>query len=286
MGIRRLVGAQLAVVLIFAVTSGCMTVTRERPLPVQAIDAETKAPIRGAGVQIDYAVWPAVWATWGASSGTTGSEGIARLSAAPGDAGITVQTAAIGYLSDVRDVTAVSVQAVEPVGLFEAVDNRPAAVVVELYAEPRPSIELVLPPGFRGQVRAEVVPREDDPGTPGERNYRFEVSPGGGVKVTGPLILKRVFAPDFRLTYPDNAPLSRNAKETDLGYWWLKSEGNAQVFFVGTHGEFDTTRRALGLEDPTPKPSTHSGRGGGGQSGGRRGGRRGSGQSPSMPPAQ
>jgi hypothetical protein len=256
-----------------------MTLTRERPLPVRVIDAETKEPIRAANVQIDYAVSPPVWATSGASSGHTGRDGVARLSAAPGDAGITVASTAIGYLSDVHDVPAVSVQAIQPVGLFESVDSRPAAVVVELFAEPRPAIELVLPAGFRGQVRAEVLP--DDAAMPGERSFRFEVGPGGAVKVTGPLILKHVFAPDFRLTFADNAPLSRNAKETDVGYWWLKSDGNTQIFFVGTQGEFDTARRALGL-DPTPQRSTQSGRGGG-QGGGRRGGgRRGGGQTPPM----
>jgi hypothetical protein len=274
MGTRRHVGSRLGAVALLAIGAGCMTISRERPLPVQAIDAETKQPIRGAGVQVNYAVSPPAWETWGASSGNTGSDGIARLWAAPGDAGITVQAAAIGYLSDRRDVTAASVQAIQPVGLFESVNSRPAAVVVELYAEPRPAVELVLPAGFRGQVRAEVLPREDDPAMPGERTFRFEVPPGGAVAVTGPLILKRVFAPDFRLTFADNTPLSRNAKETDVGYWWLKSDGTTQVFFVGTQGEFDTARRALGLDDAKQQRSTQNGRGGGGQGGGRRGGGR------------
>src|SRR5262249_40376407 len=105
---RGSVVSQLATALIIALAAGCMTITRERPLPVQVIDAETKRPIPAAQVQIDYTVLPPAWVAWGASLGATDRDGIARLWAAPGDGGITVESAAIGYLSDAREVTATS----------------------------------------------------------------------------------------------------------------------------------------------------------------------------------
>jgi hypothetical protein len=279
---RRLVPFLLPAALPLAL--GCMALTRERPLPVLAIDAETRQPIRGAGVQLDYAVPPPAWAAVGAS-GTTGGDGVARLWAAPGDTGVTVHAAAPGYLPDERGVPAAAVQGIEPAGLFEAVDRRPAAVVVELCAEPRPVVELVLPAGFRGQVRAEVRPHEGAPATPGQRLFSAPVPPDGAVRVDGPAILTHVFATDYRLRFADHAPLSRNAKESEVGYWWLTSDGDAQVFFVGTQGEFDAARRALGLDEPGAQRPSRGGGGGNRSGGGRRGGRRGGGPPPSGAPA-
>jgi hypothetical protein len=264
--------------LLLLLDPGCVTLTRERPLPVQVIDAETRQPIRGAEIQLDYAVPPPAWASMGAT-GMTDDEGVARLWAAPCDMGFTVRAAHTAYLMDKHEVSAGEVKSMQPAGLFEAVDRRPAAVVIELFAEPRPTIELVLPAGFRGQVRAVVRPQAELPVTTGERLFSYLVAADGSVQAAGPPILNHVFATDFRLRFADDAPLSRNAKESEVGFWWLKSEGDAQVFFVGTVGEFDTVRRALGLDGGATERSGRGGRGGGGSGGGRRGGsRRGGGQ--------
>src|SRR4051794_16675434 len=61
----RLVRWFLPAALLLGLAPGCMTLTRERPLPVQVIDAETKRPIHGVTVQLDYAVPPPAWASLG-----------------------------------------------------------------------------------------------------------------------------------------------------------------------------------------------------------------------------
>src|SRR5262249_24743288 len=110
----------------------------------------------------------------------------------------------------------------------------------------------------------------------GLRTFGYDVSTDGAVDVVGPPLLHRVFASDFRLRYADAAPLTQNAKESEVGYWWLKSEGDIQVFLVGTRAASDAAVRA-GEATTTGLPRNGSGSGGGGGRGGRRGGRRGGG---------
>ncbi|HEY1376938.1 MAG TPA: hypothetical protein VGF55_09090 [Gemmataceae bacterium] len=261
---------RLGPVVLLAVAPGCLSLSGDRPLPVQVVDAETKQPIRGAAVQIGDPVAPSPW-SGRVSAATAGGDGVARLRVADA-AGITLEVAALGYLSEEKTVPATAVQAVEPAHWFEATDRRPPAVVVELFAEPRPTVELVLPAGFRGRVRATVRPVDDAPAMPGQRQFAYEVPPSGEVAVVGPPVLRRTFAPDFRLRYADAAPLTQNARESEVGYWWLKTEGDVQVFLVGTKADYDAAVRA---GEATPAGIPRSGGGpGGGKGGGRRGGGR------------
>jgi hypothetical protein len=264
-------------VLLLAASGGCLSLPGQRPLPVEVIDAETKQPIKSASVQLAYSIPPS-WGPHG-SAGTTKDDGVARMWVASGDdPAVTLEVAAMGYMSEEKPLPAETVKSLESPHMFESTDHRPAAVVVELYADPRPVIELVLPAAFRGHVRAAVQPQDSIASTPGQRSFVYEVPPSGMVDVVGPPIIRRVFAPDFRLRYGDGAPLSQNAKESEVGYWWLKSEGDVQVFLVGTKSDFDAAVRA---GEATPSGNQRSG-GAGGKGAGRRGGRRGGSMSGGM----
>jgi uncharacterized membrane protein YgcG len=260
-------------IVLLAIAPGCLSLPGDRPLPVEVVDAETKQPIRTANVQIVYPFAPSPWDARG-SAGTCAGDGIARLRVSAGDdPAVTLEVAALGYMSEEKPVPAAAVKALEPPHLFENTDHRQAAVVVEMYAEPRPAVELILPAGFRGRVRALVQALDDVPITPGQRNFGYEVQPTGSVEVVGPPILHRVFAPDFHLRYADNSPLTQNAKESEVGYWWLKSEGDVQVFLVGTKADYAA---AVQSGEATPIGTQRSGGKGGGKRGGG-GGRRGGG---------
>jgi uncharacterized membrane protein YgcG len=259
-------------IILLAAAPGCMSLPGSRPLPVQVVDAETHRPIRSANVQVSYAFAQSPW-TSSESNGVTAADGIARLRLASGDdPAVTFEVGAFGYLSDDKPLSAEAVKAIEPAHLFESTDRRPAAVVVELYAEPRPTVELVLPAGFRGRVRAKVSVRDDVPPRPGERQFAFEVPADGAVEVVGPPILRRIFAPDFHLGYVDGAPLTQNARESEVGYWWLKSEGDVQVFLVGTKADYDAAVRVGEATTVGQQKTGSGGKGGGGRRGGRRGG--------------
>src|SRR5262249_11215230 len=148
---------------LLALAPGCQAFQSYRPVAVLAQDAETGKPIPGAKVSITYPGARPSEAPWD-SSGVTGPDGVAHLQAAPyGDFGINVAASLTGYLSADKLVPIKSVAALRPAQLFEAVDQRSADVVVALFSGPDPSIELVLPAGYQGLVKAEVQPREDVP---------------------------------------------------------------------------------------------------------------------------
>src|ERR1700733_2519280 len=177
-------------VLLLALACGCQTLHRYRPVAVLARDAETKKPIPGAEVQLSYPLTQASLAPYN-SRGTTPEDGIVRLRAAPyGDLGVRVEANAPGYMYEEKYLTVAEVQAIEPAHWFEDVDRRPAAVVLELYADPHPTVELVVPTDYRGRIKAQFHIEPDAPCPPGQRCFTFTVPPSGVVQMIGPPLLQ------------------------------------------------------------------------------------------------
>ncbi len=166
---RFLYSAVLGVVF----SSGCQTY---RPVSVVAVDAETKKPIPGAAVRISYPLTPSSRAP-AAASGETGDDGTVRLRAAPIEDGFQVEANAPGYLLEERSLSGEVVQSPQP-----------ASVVLAMYAAPGPTVELVVPVGFRGLVRVETRIQDDLPFPAGQRCFRYDVAPSGVVQVTGPAL--------------------------------------------------------------------------------------------------
>jgi hypothetical protein len=241
---RRLTRCLICPVLLLAPVAGCQAFHSYRPVAVLAQDAETKKPIPGAEVSITYPVTPAMRAPW-FSVGKAGDDGIARLEAAPaGDAGILVTVTVPGYMSQEKNLPVEAVQAIEPAHFFEATERRPPSFVLELWAEPDPVVELILPTDYRGLVKAEIQVQDDAPCPPGQRCFPCVVPPSGVVQMTGPPLLRRVYGADFRARFADGVPLSQQAKGAEVGLWWLRCEGSYQCFLVGTRTEYDAIRRS------------------------------------------
>ncbi|HEY1861862.1 MAG TPA: hypothetical protein VGG61_15990 [Gemmataceae bacterium] len=267
---RRLARPLSCLAFLLAAVPGCQALHDYRPVSVQARDAETKQPIPGAQVRISYpltehAVAPAD------STGITGVDGVAQLRAAPyGHAGISVETTAPGYMFENKTVTVQAVQEIEAPSFFGKDAPRPVNFVVEMYAEPHPTVELVVPAGFRGLIKAAMQFRDDAPCAPGQRTFTYDVQPSGSVQIIGPPLLRRVLAPDFRAKSPDGTPLPGHPENANLGFWWLRSEGNTQFFWVGTQLEYDNIHHAderQGTGEPkvssTPKAAGRGGHRGG-----------------------
>jgi hypothetical protein len=256
--------------VLLAVVPGCSFFHSYRPAPVLVQDAETGRPITAAEVHLRYPLTDPTYAP-SAESGTTREDGVAHLRAAPyGKLGIQVSAAASDYLPEAVDFSAEDVAALEPASWFEEVQKRPARFVVALFAAPRPEVELVLPPFYRGVVKADLQVQPGLHAQPGQRSFHYVVPPSGVLQEEVPPLLAHALAPGFTLTYADGVPLTRGAQGSAVGYWWLGTEGNAQCFFVGTAQEFAYRNP----DKPSPKDSRPSGRGQGG-SGGRGRGRRG-----------
>jgi hypothetical protein len=233
----------LGPVVLLVLAPGCQVLQGFRPVAVVTQDAETGKPIAGADVRLSYPLTDSPFGPRDAF-GTTGPDGVARLQATPsGDAFFTVSANARGYLLEEIDLPMDAIAAAEPAGPFKSADPRPTRLVVKLYAEPGPTVELIVPAGYRGLVKAEFRVQDDAACPPGRRCFRYAVPPSGLVAVTGPRLLRRVFPADFRFRYADGQPLTPEAKGSPVGYWWLKSDGRDQWFVVGTGLEYDAYRR-------------------------------------------
>jgi hypothetical protein len=241
-------------------------------------DADTKKPI-AAQVQVSYPLSHSPLAP-GSSSQTTGKDGVAHLHVTPsGDAGIVVGASANAYLAEEKVVPLADVKAIQPAGLFEAVEQRPVTYVLELYAEePRLNVELIVPTGYCGEVRVEVQVQEEAPAAPGQRLFRYEVPASGNVLVSGPALFRHLSSPDFTARYADGPVLNREPSDGGIGLWCLKDEGRFYTLLVGTRAMYEQRRPTPNSQQGAPSSGSRGGRGRGG-----RGGRRGGNQPPADP---
>jgi uncharacterized membrane protein YgcG len=268
---RRLARCLVYLTFLLGSAPGCQALHVYRPVTVQVRDAETKKPIPGAEVRLSYPLADASFAPWQAV-GMSGSDGIAQLRAAPyGEAGILLDVTIPSYMTEQKSFSTEAVAAIKPTGFLESAGQRPVSFVVEMYAEPFPEVELVVPDGFRGTVKVAINIQDDAPHTPGQRLFSYVVPPSGTLQVTGPTLLRRVYAPDFRARYANGTPINRQPLGDEVGFLSLKTEGGFDYFLIGTRAELEELRRA------DQRDQNGSNRSSGGKGGGKGGGRRGGG---------
>jgi hypothetical protein len=252
--------------LLPALAGGCAAMHRYRPLAVLVRDAETKQPIASAEVRIAYPFANSMFVPTISTAGT-GADGLAHLQAAPFGDGLTLETAARGYLPESRDVAVATIEHLEPAHMFAVADRRSADLVVEMYSEPAFTVELVVPSAFRGLITADVQIEDAMAAPRGQRCFRYNVAFLGEVQVKGPALLRRVFPPTFRARYADGKELDGEMSVTRVGFRWLKQEGNKHYFVVGTQPEYDNFRRDMAAESPRSEgraqESSKAGQGGG-----------------------
>jgi hypothetical protein len=252
---------------LIATASGCQSFHDYRPLPVLVLDAETKKPISEADVRLASPFAHSTFSPYD-SVEKTGLDGIARLRAAPsGDHVLLMEVKSKGYMSWTQDLSDDVIRKSKPRGWFEVADSRQPAFVVEMYAEPRFFIDLVVPTSYRGLIKATVQFKEDVPCAPGQRGFSFEVGLSGDVQVTAPSLLLR-YTPLYQARFADGTRLTDAMDMLKVGFRWLKREGNVEYFVVGTQYEYDQLRRDL-LRNPESSEASAPGSGKGGRKGGR-----------------
>ena len=233
----------LLCLIFLALAPGCQLLYRYRPVPVLVRDAETKKPIANAEVHLSYPLARDSLAPFD-SSERTSADGVAHLRAAPyGDFGVRIEASAPGYLTNQISISTESIQKIEPAHFFEEVNRRKPQFILEMYSEPRFTVELIIPSGYRGLIRAEVEPCEEMGVPAGQRCFRYEVI-DGSVRIKGPaLVLRCVYPSDYRACYADGTPLTSEMTLQKVGFRWLRSQDKVQYFVVGTQPEYDRQRR-------------------------------------------
>jgi uncharacterized membrane protein YgcG len=266
----RQIANQSICLFIAFVAGGCQTLSRDRPIGVEVVDAETKKPVPGAQVKITYPM-SQTGVSLQQSTVAAGSDGVAHVKvASTSDFGIILDASADGYLHDDLNVSSASVQRISPAGMFENPDHRAANYRLELYSVPDFSIELIVPLGYHGVVRAKTKFEKDVAFPARQRRFRFEVAKSGTVELAGPAVLRQILPVDYVASFPDGNSLSKIPDDLTVGLKYWKMDGAEQLFVVGTKAEIDGFVRSSSA--PSMESSTRSsgGRGNGSGSGGKR----------------
>jgi uncharacterized membrane protein YgcG len=270
-------GSVAFVGLLLAASTGCHTFQPSTPLTVQVHDAETHAPVPGATVRL-WRFGP--HADERDQGITAGADGVAQAHLAPPDeGGVMVEVSAPGYLSAQTALPQDVTNALASAKPFHPYKGPPLVVMTEMFAGPRPVVELVVPVGYRGMVKAEIRAQADGPWPPGQRAFTYTVPAGGVVRVDGPAVFGNTAVPEVIAKYADGTPLPKDAKNGEVAFRWVRRDGNDIYFAVGTAGDADAVRRTLGNISDSAPPSRSGDKqgGGGGRGGGGGGGRRGGG---------
>jgi hypothetical protein len=232
---RRKRGMRSVLWLVAALVAcaGCKAWHCYRPVTIQVQDAETGEPISGAHVRLGYYLLVDPFAPK-RTAGMTGPDGTVELVAAPYEGRAVMFVSADGYFSEGMqslhddDIRACHRDRRKP--------RKP--VVVEMFAEPAATIELVIPTGYRGLVRVEV--QEIPPPTVRLRTIQAVVPTSGIVLIKGPRLLRRAECVDCLLRYADGTPLESPPVGAGVGYWRLDEEGeDVRYFLVGSQKDHD-----------------------------------------------
>jgi len=250
--------------------------SNRKPVAVQVIDAETKQPIMAEARITDTFIQPAMkdYDPWAPS----GKNGIVRLKAEPnGKHPVLIEAKAKGYQDDGIPLSDAALDKIESPGMFEDSDKRPAQFTIALYSGEPFKVQLVVPVGYRGIVKAELELKDNIPLPLGQRLFRCEVAASGVAQLIGPAVLRNISPERFCAVYKDGSPLDARMDGTKVGFRWLKHEGNFEWYVVGTQKDYDNFRQQFvpELETPRSEPTSSKGSGGGGRGG--RGGRGGGG---------
>jgi hypothetical protein len=248
---RRLARRLHCLILLYYLIPGCQVFHGDQSLIVLVRDAETKKPISTAEVYLCQRLKGEEIAPCRLREFTQ-ADGIARLRTEPlGEYGIQVQAVAQGYLPETQNVSAdLANGRRQPAGKNDQpAEQRPSDLILEVYAEPNFSVEFVLPPGYRGLIKAEIQIPDNQPLTPGQRCFRFPVSASGEVLVKGPSVLQRVAPPEFRARYGDGPVLATTMDVEKIGFRWLKGSGSYHYFVVGNQLDYEALHRRLAPEE-------------------------------------
>jgi hypothetical protein len=243
MGSHRSAGFRIHVGLLLFIGLGCASIIGSKGTSVQVIDGETKQPVSAAQVRL----WHYNQATSGGANATvaTNGGGTADLQTISGRTDdLVLEVSAKGYATEEKSI------------------NLANHVEVQLYAEPNPTIEFVVPPLFRGLFNFKMQIQDKAAMKSGQRVFPAELQETGLAETVVPDLFRHMNA-EFRARFSDGRALPDRPQGQELGLWWIKTSGEYEIFLIGTQGDYDTYWR----EHPNEQPSERKGKGRGGKGG-------------------
>jgi hypothetical protein len=275
--------ARFAVIpLAFLLATGCETLRPSTPVSVTIRDAETKAPVPGAEVAFLYPTTNDSTSKPKDVISTTDATGIAQIRGVTSDDGLPqVKVTAPGYIVEQRGLPGDALHAMKENNSFWSITSHHDPIFFEMliFHGPPAVIELTVPVGYRGLIKADVRVREDIVYQRDQRLFTGTVV-DGAVTVDGSPLLKSDYKPIFRARYGDDVPVPVNVQDNEVGFRWLRTEGRTELFVIGTRAELEALRRSTEKANSGDSGGKKNG-GGGGGGGGRHGGGGGGGNSSS-----
>ncbi|MFO0937630.1 MAG: hypothetical protein U0798_14080 [Gemmataceae bacterium] len=223
---------------------GCRTVGMDTGFNVRVIDAETKLPLPDATVQLSEAQYNDVAREIDSKTEKTG---IARFRELPGESDCVLTVAANQYLPHITTLYEAKNAAISN-STFASDPMLPAnkrIVQVELFAAPRPTIELVVPNGFRGLIQADLQIDPTQISSSQMRRFRYDLDQNGHATVTGPPVLQCVLPADFIAISSDGTPMPVPKLPFDVGLRIVAKTDAADYFVIGTELECAQAKKKL-----------------------------------------
>jgi hypothetical protein len=238
-----------------------------RPVTVKVQDAETKQPIEGATIGADYAVFMDLalpLASLGRRDGFTDSEGKLKLTVDPYHYRFDLKATAPGYLSEALGQPDVQKRLIRRHWL-----EWKKELVLEMYAGPEASAELLFPRDYRGVVLVRFSPHDKLPQTLGQRHFIYPVSSTGIAEVRESGLFCHTQVDAFHARFEDGKvvptaifPIGGGAREAIMdkskdvgnevvalrfvGHVW---EHHTWVYVVGTKADADAVHVKLWPKD-------------------------------------
>lgn len=220
----------LGFIVLAQANSGCGVFRERRAMTVQVLDGDTREPVGGATVCVSYPNMLDFTAPQPTEM-TTDGNGLATLRVADYH-GHSVRAAHSNYrVSDDFQQNATEFRELPKRGdgrvkhTFLAYSN----------STPRPTVELVVPNGYRGPVKIRYETEEQP--TAGRRSFKFPVSPTGHVTIRGPRLLTERPKPDFAVAYEDGTVIASYGRPGQDAFRWVHCGTDSDLYVIGTEAD-------------------------------------------------
>ena len=224
---------------------GCITFPSYEPVDVLVLDAETGNPLSDATVSVWYLRGFPVLNTPKDISASTNTYGRATLRVAEYH-GVVWETSAQNYIALGFPVSRRRIPEELQIATEEHTDHK--EVIIRIYRQPEPTITVFVPEGYRGPLKLDLPPTSSFvQGAIGRREFTFEASQTGYVRIDAAPLLLRSRLKDFIVRYADGTPIRPRSFDDDerVILRRMTDFGNRWLFMIGTRADEDMLRRVL-----------------------------------------